>query len=78
MADLFPPTLDDQIQSVEREIGYRERVYPRRVAARQMTQALADREISRMRAVLETLQSYRRGVAHLRALGVPEVDGGES
>ncbi len=69
MTDLFPPNLDDQIASVEREIGYRERVYPRRVTAGQMTPALADRELSRMRAVLETLRNYRAGMVLLRGDG---------
>jgi hypothetical protein len=59
-ADLFPDaprfvSIDDQIACVERELGYRRHVYPRRVAAKQMTQDLADRELARMSAVLETL-----------------------
>jgi hypothetical protein len=69
MPDLFPPSLDDQVECVIREIGYRERVYPRRVASGQMTQKLADRELERMRAVLETLRNYRKGMAVLRAKG---------
>jgi hypothetical protein len=55
VSDLFPPSLDEQIACVRREIGYRQRVYPRRVAARQMTQGLADKQIALMSAVLETL-----------------------
>lgn len=66
MPDLFPPSLDDQIASVEREISYRERVYPRRVQANQMTQKLADRELGRMHAVLETLRNFRKDMALLR------------
>lgn len=61
MADLFPPTIDEQIACVERELGYRRRVYPRRVEARQMTQDLADREMARMEAVLATLQRVKAG-----------------
>jgi hypothetical protein len=48
--------LADQIECIEREIRFRERVYSRRVAAGKMTQALMDRELARMRAVLATLQ----------------------
>lgn len=61
MSELFPPTLDDQIASVEREIAQRLRVYPRQVAAERMTQAAADRELARMRAVLSTLQGLGAG-----------------
>lgn len=57
MAELFAPSLADQIECVKREIAMRESVYPRWVGARKMTQAKADRELACMRAVLETLQS---------------------
>lgn len=55
------PTLEEQIECVEREIGMREKVYPRWVKAvpQKMTQAKADQELARMRAVLATLQSLR-------------------
>lgn len=46
----------DQIASVERELGYRRRVYADRVAAGKMTQALADRELARMEAEKVTLE----------------------
>lgn len=36
----------EKLQAVERELGYRRRVYPRRVADGKMTQALADRQIA--------------------------------
>jgi hypothetical protein len=45
-----------QINAVRREIGYRERVYPRWVQLEKMTQDKADLEIAAMRAVLVTLQ----------------------
>jgi hypothetical protein len=54
--ELFPPTLDEQLQCVEREIKLRQRVYPRRIADRRMTQALADRQIALMEAVAESLR----------------------
>lgn len=44
-----------QVECIRRELKMRERVYPRWVAGEKMTQALADREIEAMRAVLETL-----------------------
>lgn len=50
------PTLDEMIHCAAHELGYREEVYPRRVAARVMTQDLADREIMRMKAILELLK----------------------
>lgn len=49
--------LAKQIACVEREIGFRERVYPRWVAASKMKQDKADYEIAAMRAVLETLKA---------------------
>jgi hypothetical protein len=49
-------SIDDQIACVERELRYREHVYPRRIADKKMTQQLADREMIRMQAVLQTLQ----------------------
>jgi len=49
-------SIEDQIACVERELKYREHVYPRRIADKKMTQQLADREMTRMQAVLQTLQ----------------------
>jgi len=54
-----PFTLDEQIACVEREIRMRERVYPRWVEAKKMSQAKADHEIACMRAALKTLQTKR-------------------
>jgi hypothetical protein len=56
MNDLFPPTLDEQIACVDREIKLRQRVYPRRIADRRMTQALAARQIALMEAVADSLR----------------------
>jgi hypothetical protein len=61
MAQLFAPGLDEQIECVERELRYRRHVYPRRVAAKRMTQANADREVEKMEAVLATLREVRDG-----------------
>ena len=52
-------TIVEQIDCVQRELLYRRRVYARRVEQGKMTQQLADREIRRMSAVLETLQGIR-------------------
>lgn len=49
-----------QIECVERELKYRKRVYDRRIINGDMTRELADREIERMKAVLETLQMVER------------------
>lgn len=59
MAELFEPTLTDQIAEVEREITMRQRVYPRLVQNRTLSQAKADRSIETMRAVLATLTRLR-------------------
>jgi hypothetical protein len=48
-------TLDEQIICVKREIGMRQRVYPRWVASGKMKQDKADYEIATMEAVLKTL-----------------------
>lgn len=48
--------LEDQIKAVKREIAMRDRVYPRWVSQRKLTQAAADRELAAMRAVLATLE----------------------
>ena len=47
--------LEDQIACVARELAMRKVVYPRRVAAGQMTQIKADAEVIRMQAVMDTL-----------------------
>ena len=52
-------TITEQIDCVQRELLYRRRVYARRVEQGKMTQQLADREIKRMSAVLETLQGVK-------------------
>jgi hypothetical protein len=48
--------LADQIACIKRELGYREHVYPRRIAAGRMSTQDARREIERMKAVLATLE----------------------
>lgn len=48
--------LADQIACVRREIAMRRRVYPGWVSSGRMTQEQSDLELTRMQAVLETLQ----------------------
>lgn len=49
-------TIEQQIQAVKREIGLRQGVYPRFVAAKRMSQEKADHELAAMQAVLRTLE----------------------
>lgn len=52
---MFEISLEDQIAAVAREISFRERLYPRWVEQKKLTQKTADLEVARMRAVRETL-----------------------
>lgn len=54
-----PISLDVQVACIRREIGMRERVYPRWVATEKMKPQKADDEIAAMRAVLATLQELK-------------------
>lgn len=61
MAELFDAlpdqvSLADMIKEVKAEIGWREHVYSRRIVAKKMTQALANKKIAVMRAVLALLE----------------------
>ena len=60
MPELFAPSIDDQIECIRRELGYRHKVYARRVESGQMTARLAEREIARMEAVHDTLRSIKQ------------------
>lgn len=64
MADLFDRSavpLHEQIAAAERELEMRRIVYPRRIFMRKMTQALADREIAAMAAIVATLRAIHDG-----------------
>lgn len=52
-------SLDDQIACIFRELRMRESVYERQVENRKMSRDVADRELSRMRAVLKTLEGLK-------------------
>ena len=60
MSDLFretlPVSLATQLAEVEREIMLRRRVYPRFIKSGQLSPAAADRQISIMEAVADTLR----------------------
>jgi len=59
MADLFdasPVTRHEKAECIRRELGYRRRVYARRVAEGKMKQAAADKEIATMEAILADYQ----------------------
>lgn len=53
-------TIAEQLDAIEREIRFREFVYPRRVRDGKMTQAEADRQIALMRAVSVTVATIGR------------------
>ena len=53
--------IEDQVKAIEREIGYRARVYPRLVQSGRMTANDARKQTLTMEAVLETLQEVEKG-----------------
>lgn len=52
-------SIDTQIACVKRELGMRQRVYPRAVLADRMTPFESDAEIAAMQAVLKTLEEVK-------------------
>jgi hypothetical protein len=52
-------TLEHQIACVAREIALREAAYPKWVASGRMKREVAERELARMKAVIETLKSVQ-------------------
>ncbi|MEM6668585.1 MAG: hypothetical protein AAF661_05145 [Pseudomonadota bacterium] len=54
----FKIDAQEKIAELKREIGFRERVYPRLVGKGKMSQGDADRRIEVMRSILE---DYERG-----------------
>lgn len=51
MTDAPPIPAIEKLRAVEREIGYRRLVYPRRVEAKKMTQRQADWQLQVMEAI---------------------------
>lgn len=62
-------TLEQQIQAVKREVGYRSRVYKHLVGEGKMTEAKANFEIAAMRDVLLTLEGLHAEKHPTLALG---------
>lgn len=54
-------TTQELIACADREIRFRQRVYPRRVADGRMTQAKADHEIACMEQIRDTLAEKEQG-----------------
>ncbi|TKD50550.1 hypothetical protein [Sphingomonas baiyangensis] len=48
-------TAEDKLEAIRREIAFRKRVYPRRVADGKMTQQLADRQIAIFEAIKDDM-----------------------
>lgn len=63
MANPSDVTLQDMIDCVTREIGFRRRVYPRWVAAGKLAREKADLEIKRMEAVRTHLMGQLQAAA---------------
>lgn len=59
MTDLFPITIEDEIEELSREAKMRRRVYPRFVADGKMTQAKADRQIAVLESAVESLHRLK-------------------
>ena len=62
MADVV--TIEEQIACAERELGFRQRLYPRWLKAGKITEAAAKEEIERMSAILVTLRRVQVGQDH--------------
>ena len=56
--------IEEQIACIERELGFRERLYPRWVKLAKLTQENADVELARIRAVLASLRRIQQGHDH--------------
>ncbi len=54
-------TAEDKLKSVERELGFRRRVYARRVSDQKMTQKQADREIAIFEAIASDYREKAEG-----------------
>lgn len=71
MSDLFPQapiSTEALVECIDREIGFRRRVYPRHVAAGKLTQDAADRQLLLMEAVRARVvesDGWRRRLAEL-------------
>lgn len=53
-------TIEEQIACVERELGFRKKLYPRWVGSGKLTAENAQQELDRMEAVLVSLQRVQK------------------
>ena len=60
-ADRRPPTREEKLACVQRELGYRKRVYERRVDLRKMRREDADRELWLMQAIVADYEKSGEG-----------------
>lgn len=58
-----PPTLDEQIASISRELAVRERIYPEWLDTGQITPKKANHQIACMKAILQTLMAQKAASA---------------
>lgn len=56
-----PPTRDEKLQAAKRELGYRKRVYERRVDDKRMSAEAAGREIWLMEAIVADYENSMDG-----------------
>jgi hypothetical protein len=64
----MPISLNQQIDEVERELKMRRDVYPRQVNSGKLRQSMADYQMERMAAVLNTLQWLQRNEQKVRII----------
>lgn len=55
-----PISIQEQIAEVKRELSLRERVYPRLIANKKITEQIAERNTARLTAALRTLELVER------------------
>ncbi len=61
---LFEVTTEEMLACAVRELKLRRRVYPRRVAAKQMTQHKADHELTVQEAIIRHFQAITEDKPH--------------
>lgn len=71
-------TLEEQLACAERELGFRQHVYPKRVEAGKMSAEQARMEGERMKAIVRTLRALLEGRAtaprpKYKPQGIPEL-----
>ena len=64
-------TLNEQIDEIKRELKQRERVYPRLVAQGKLRQSIAEYQVARMQAALQTVERVKRLDDGLKGMAEP-------